>query len=115
LKIGGRKSIKVATGKGILDESAIVWVSQDQVKEVSADVPTPAYYDGDFFVLNDLRKHLSRVEPRTGKVRWTIRTPGSAKYANVIRKIPHLLQHFFSLLFLTFPFFCVIFYPCPVR
>jgi len=50
------------------------------VREVSADVPTPAYYDGDFFVLNDLRKHLSRVEPATGRVKWTVRTPGKAKY-----------------------------------
>jgi outer membrane protein assembly factor BamB len=67
-------------GEGVLDESAIIWISQDQVREVSADVPTPAYYDGDFFVLNDLRKRLSRVEPQTGKVKWTIQTPGSAKY-----------------------------------
>ena len=67
-------------GVGVLDESAIAWVSTDVVMEVSSDVPTPAYYDGDFFVLNDLRKHLSRVEPRTGKVKWTIQTPGRAKY-----------------------------------
>ena len=64
---------------GVLDDSAIAWVSRD-VREVSADVPTPAFYDGDFFVLSDLRKSLSRVEPKTGKVKWTIATPGSAKY-----------------------------------
>ncbi len=67
------------TGTGVQDDSAIVWVSQE-VREVSSDVPTPAYYDGDFFVLSDLRKRLSRVEPQTGKVKWTIQTPGSAKY-----------------------------------
>lgn len=67
------------TGTGVQDDSAIVWVSQE-VREVSSDVPTPAYYDGDFFVLSDLRKHLSRVEPQTGKVKWTIQTPGRAKY-----------------------------------
>jgi outer membrane protein assembly factor BamB len=66
--------------KGVLDDSAIAWTSADVVKEVSADVPTPAFYDGDFFILNDLRKHLSRVEPATGKVRWTVRTPGKSKY-----------------------------------
>jgi len=66
-------------GTGVYDDSAIAWVSRD-VKEVSSDVPTPAYYDGDFFVLSDLRKHLSRVEPRTGKVKWSIPTPGSKKY-----------------------------------
>jgi outer membrane protein assembly factor BamB len=66
-------------GTGTLDESAIAWISRDEEK-VSSDVPTPAYYDGDFFVLSDLRKHLARVEPRTGKVKWGIPTPGRAKY-----------------------------------
>ena len=66
-------------GTGVLDDSAIAWKSED-VREVSSDVPTPAFYDGDFFVLSDLRKSLSRVEPRTGKVKWTIRTPGDSKY-----------------------------------
>jgi outer membrane protein assembly factor BamB len=67
-------------GQGVLDESAIVWISQDREKERSSDVPTPAYYDGDFFILNDLGRQLSRVEPRTGKIKWTIETPGRAKY-----------------------------------
>jgi outer membrane protein assembly factor BamB len=68
-----------AGGSGALDDSALAWVSR-QAKEVSSDVPTPAFYDGDFFVLSDVRKSLSRVEPRTGKVKWTIATPGRAKY-----------------------------------
>ncbi|MBW7990969.1 MAG: PQQ-binding-like beta-propeller repeat protein [Planctomycetes bacterium] len=67
-------------GQGVLDESAIVWISENKEKERSADVPTPAYYDGDFFILNDIGKHLSRVEPRTGKIKWTVETPGRAKY-----------------------------------
>jgi len=66
-------------GTGVLDDGAIAWDSQN-VREVSSDVPTPAFFDGDFFVLSDLRKCLSRVEPRTGKVKWTIQTPGHAKY-----------------------------------
>lgn len=65
---------------GVLGDDAIAWTSEATVTEVSSDVPTPAFYDGDFFVLNDLRKHLSRVEPRSGRVKWTIRTPGRAKY-----------------------------------
>ncbi len=66
-------------GTGLLDDSAIAWVSRD-VRQVSSDVPTPAFFDGDFFVLSDKRDSLSRVEPRTGKVKWTIQTPGSSKY-----------------------------------
>jgi len=68
-----------AGGTGVLDDSAIAWVSQDN-KEISSDVPTPAFYDGDFFILSDVRQCLSRVEPRTGNVKWTIPTPGRAKY-----------------------------------
>ncbi len=68
-----------AGGQGVLDDGAVAWVSRD-VREVSSDVPTPAYYDGDFFVLSDVRKSLTRVEPRTGKVKWIVATPGRAKY-----------------------------------
>ena len=68
-----------AGGSGVLDDSAIAWKSEE-VRQVSSDVPTPAFYEGDFFVLSDLRKSLSRVEPKTGKVKWTIRTPGDSKY-----------------------------------
>lgn len=68
-----------AGGSGVLDDRWIAWVSRDS-KEVSSDVPTPAFYDGDFFLLSDVRKCLSRVEPRTGKVKWTVPTPGRAKY-----------------------------------
>jgi len=66
-------------GTGVYDDGAIAWASQD-IREVSSDVPTPAFFDGDFFVLSDLRKCLSRVVPGTGKVKWTIQTPGNAKY-----------------------------------
>jgi outer membrane protein assembly factor BamB len=58
---------------------ATVWDSRN-VKEVSSDVPTPAFYDGDFFVLSDVRKSLARVEPRSGKPKWTVATPGGVKY-----------------------------------
>jgi len=68
-----------AGGTGVLKDSDVAWYSEE-VREVSSDVPTPAFYDGDFFVLSDLRKSLSRMEPKTGKVKWTIRTPGDSKY-----------------------------------
>jgi outer membrane protein assembly factor BamB len=68
-----------AGGSGLLDDDCLAWVSRE-AREVSADVPTPAFYDGDFFVLSDVRKNLSRVEPRTGQVKWTVPTPGNAKY-----------------------------------
>ena len=68
-----------AGSSGALGDAGLAWKSDQQVA-VSSDVPTPLFYLGDFFVLNDLRKSLSRVEPRTGRVKWTVDTPGRAKY-----------------------------------
>lgn len=68
-----------AGGQGVLTDAALAWVSRDE-RAISSDVPTPAFYDGDFFVLSDVRQSLSRVEPLTGKIKWTTRTPGRSKY-----------------------------------
>jgi outer membrane protein assembly factor BamB len=67
-------------GSGRLDDSAIAWVSEPRQSRVSSDVPTPAFYDGDFFVLSDLHRALTRVEPQSGEVKWMVETPGRAKY-----------------------------------
>ena len=69
----------IKPGDGKLDDTAVAWVSDDQ-REITSDVPTPAYYDGSFFILSDLAQRLSRVEPETGKVIWSIETPGRDKY-----------------------------------
>jgi outer membrane protein assembly factor BamB len=68
-----------AGGTGTLKDDSLAWISDD-AEDVASDVPTPAFYDGDFFVLNDLRGKLSRVVPKTGKVKWSIKTPGRRKY-----------------------------------
>ena len=65
---------------GVLDDSALAWDSELNRNVVTSDVPAPAFYDGDFFVLNDRRQHLSRIEPRTGEVKWSERAPGRSKY-----------------------------------
>ena len=64
---------------GLLTDDDLAWTSEG-IGEVTADVPTPAFYDGDFFILSDVRKSLSRVAAATGEVKWTIATPGRAKY-----------------------------------
>jgi outer membrane protein assembly factor BamB len=69
-----------AGGSGWLGDEGLLW-SSHRTREVSSDVPTPAFYDGDFFVLNKKRpSSLSRVEPRTGKVKWTTRQLGRAEH-----------------------------------
>jgi len=42
-------------------------------------VPTPLFYQGDFFVLSDVAKALTRISP-DGKVKWSVPTPGRSKY-----------------------------------
>ncbi len=64
---------------GTLTDHDLAWTSEG-IGEVTSDVPTPAFYDGDFFILSDVRKSLSRVAAATGEVKWTIPTPGRAKY-----------------------------------
>lgn len=66
-------------GNGVLDDSSIAWKSS-QRREVSSDVPTPLFYQGDFFVLSDVRKNLSRLDPATGNVKWVLDLPGRKKF-----------------------------------
>ena len=43
-------------------------------------MPTPLFYRNRFFVLSDLRKSLSSVDPKTGKPFWSIELPGKYKW-----------------------------------
>src|ERR1051325_110341 len=64
-------------GNGTLPDSSIAWQGPDRA--ISTDVPTPLFYQGDFFVLSDVAKSLTRLSP-DGKVKWTVATPGLKKY-----------------------------------
>jgi len=67
------------TAAGPKLSATIAWTDSDHL-EVSADTPTPVALDGDFFVQGDLKRDLSRVDPATGRIKWTVATPGGAKY-----------------------------------
>lgn len=58
-----------AGGDGSLPDASKLWVSQG--KEISSDVPTPLFYEGYFYILNDRNKFLSCVHPVSGQVAWT--------------------------------------------
>jgi outer membrane protein assembly factor BamB len=64
-------------GNGALPDSAVAWQSPDRA--ITSDVPTPLFYQGDFFVLSDVAKSLTRIAP-DGKVKWTMATPGRSKF-----------------------------------
>ena len=68
-----------AGGNGFLDDTHIAWKSAER-GVVSSDVPTPAFYGGDFIFLSDVRKTISRIEPKSGKVKWSLELPGRAKF-----------------------------------
>ena len=60
-------------------EAGILW-NEAEHQEISSDVPTPAVFEGDFVVLSDNRRKLSRLEAATGKIKWTADLPGIRIY-----------------------------------
>lgn len=59
-----------AGGKGDMGPAGLAWSSEPR-GPISSDVPTPLFYGGKFYVLSDVRRALSRVNPADGKIEWT--------------------------------------------
>lgn len=59
---------------GTLDDSAIAWKSAE--RELSADVSTPLFYKGRYFILNKERGILFCVDPASGRIHWKGELPG---------------------------------------
>lgn len=66
-----------AGGKGTLKQDSVAW--QTDEKGVSSDVPTPAFYQGRFYVLNEGGKFISCLDPDTGRVIWKERLNATQK------------------------------------
>ena len=47
---------------------------------VTSDVPTPLFFDDKFYVLSDVKKVLSCLNPKDGKVIWKVSLPGKYKW-----------------------------------
>ena len=60
-------------------KDGLAWESSGH-RQVTSDVPTPLFHDGKFFVLSDLKKAMTRIDPKTGKVEWTVSMPGKYKW-----------------------------------
>ncbi|MGC4042403.1 MAG: PQQ-binding-like beta-propeller repeat protein [Armatimonas sp.] len=58
-----------------LSDGTSAWKSEDR-SPVTSDVPTPAFSEGKFYVLSDVRKSISCVEAKTGKIVWSVTPPG---------------------------------------
>jgi outer membrane protein assembly factor BamB len=63
-------------GTGDLGESGLAWRSEDR-SVLTSDVPTPLHYQGKFYILSDVRKSLSCVNPADGSILWSIDVPGT--------------------------------------
>lgn len=63
-------------GAGDVSESGLAWKSQER-GDVTTDVPTPLFYHGKFYVLSDVKKNISCVQPEDGKVLWTTPLTGT--------------------------------------
>jgi len=59
--------------------SGLAWSSAAN-PDLTSDVPTPLFYENKFFILSDLKKSLSRVDPVSGKVEWRVALPGKYKW-----------------------------------
>jgi len=58
-------------GSGVLKPDALLWQSEGRPNPVSSDVPTPAFADGFFYVLSDVRSALTKVRAKDGEVIWS--------------------------------------------
>ena len=67
-------------GEGTLGDDHVAWRSGGRRDPVTTDVPTPLYFDGDFFVLSDLRSSLTRVDAQSGEQKWSIKLPRDHKW-----------------------------------
>ena len=59
---------------GDVTRTGLAWRSEVR-GAVTADVPTPLFYRNRYYILSDLKKSLSAVDPKDGKVLWTVPTP----------------------------------------
>ncbi len=64
-----------AAKAGATTSSSLVWQSQSR-SDITSDVPTPLFYEGKFYVLSDVKKAITCVEPSTGEPIWSTKIPG---------------------------------------
>lgn len=76
----GEPIFAVKLGKsGNLGDDGIAW-DTDKVRELTSDVPTPAFAYDDFFILSDVRNYISRVDSKNGEIKWKKELPRSKKW-----------------------------------
>ena len=80
LACGPKREPVFAIKAGLSGETSadgLAWKSEPR-SPVTTDVPTPAFADGKFYVVSDLRKAISCVNPADGKIVWSTELAGPA-------------------------------------
>jgi outer membrane protein assembly factor BamB len=57
----------------------LAWDSKGK-RNVTSDVPTPLFYDECFYVLSDLKKNITKLDPIEGNIVWERPLPGKYKW-----------------------------------
>jgi outer membrane protein assembly factor BamB len=65
--------------QNINDSPKLRW-STNENPSITSDVPTPLFYRNKFYVLSDLKKNLSKIDPVTAKTEWSLDLPGKYKW-----------------------------------
>jgi outer membrane protein assembly factor BamB len=75
-----------AGGSGRLGDDGVAWSSPD--RDITSDVPTPAFYEGKFYVVNDKKGLLLCVNPGKGNVVWKGKLKGLGRITTKFEASP---------------------------
>ena len=75
----GNPVYAVNVGREMADKPVLAWDSKDK-KNITSDVPTPLFYDEFFYVLSDLKKTITKLDPNEGNLVWELPLPGKYKW-----------------------------------
>ncbi|MGV3720465.1 MAG: PQQ-binding-like beta-propeller repeat protein [Actinomycetota bacterium] len=64
-------------GNGDMSENGLAWKSEPR-GPVTTDVPTPLFYQGKFYIVSDVRKNITCVNPKDGSTVWSTPLEGPA-------------------------------------
>jgi outer membrane protein assembly factor BamB len=63
---------------GDISKAGQAWVADKRL--VTSDVPTPLFYKGQFYILSDKKNNISRVDPKSGEIKWTKNLPKAREW-----------------------------------
>ena len=75
----GNPVYAVNVGREMAHKPVLAWDSKDK-KNITSDVPTPLFYDEFFYVLSDLKKTITKLDPNEGNLVWELPLPGKYKW-----------------------------------